>query len=344
MIWENAGYLWFLLAIPLLILVVWYIYRRTHKKRTRYFKDNLFKDLYKTYWPLGSRLKNISLYMGIGILTIALAGPKIGTQVKKVKQKGVNMIIALDLSASMNCQDVSPSRLDKAKYEIDRMLNRLQGNRVGLIVFTGAAYVQSPLTSDFSALKMFLNVAETNQMPNSTTNFRAAMVAAKKAFDDVDKKSDASKASKVLVIVSDGGNQGYNYHQALKSLVKEHVYVYTIGVGTQQGGAIPLFNKSHQLKGYLRDKNGRVVTTHLKSKTLKEIAHEGDGQYYQIGEDGSDINGFIHQLDKLQKGDFGEQQYADYKNQYQWLAVVGLGFMLISIILPKYRNRDKRKA
>jgi len=343
MIWENTGYLWFLISIPLLVAGVWFIYRRINKKREQYFKDSLFKDLYKTYWPLGSRMKNIALYIGIGFLTVALAGPKIGTQVKKVKQKGVDMIIALDLSASMNCEDVSPSRLEKAKYEIDRLLNRLQGNRVGLIVFTGAAYVQSPLTSDFSALRMFLNVANTDQMPNSTTNFRAAMVAAKKAFDDVEKNSKANNAAKVLVIISDGENQGYDYHSALKNLQKEHIDIYTIGVGTQKGGAIPIHNKAGQLQGYVRNKNGRVVTTHLEEKTLKQIAREGNGDYYSINEGSDNINGFIHQIGKLQKGDFGEQEYADYKNQYQWLALIGLGFMVLSIALPKFRNNDQKK-
>ncbi|HKJ46653.1 MAG TPA: VWA domain-containing protein, partial [Balneolales bacterium] len=302
MIWENAGYLWFLTAIPLLAVGAWYIYHRTQKVREHYFKDNLFKDLYKTYWPLGSRLKNIALYIGIGFLTVALAGPKIGTQVRKVKQKGVDMIIALDLSSSMNCQDVSPSRLEKAKYEIDRLLTRLQGNRVGLVVFTGEAYLQSPLTMDFSALRMFLNVANTNQMPSTTTNFKAAMLATRNAFDDMDKQDKNDKAAKVMLIISDGENQGYDYHSALKSLQDDHIDVYTIGVGTQQGGAIPIYNSSGQLQGYKRDENGRVVTTHLQPKTLQQIAKEGDGKYYEIRRGSDSIDGFIHQIDKLQKG------------------------------------------
>jgi Ca-activated chloride channel family protein len=340
MIWENAGYLWFLIAIPLLAVGAWYIYHRTQKVREQYFKDNLFKDLYKTYWPLGSQLKNIALYIGIGFLTVALAGPKIGTQVRKVKQKGVDMIIALDLSSSMNCQDVSPSRLEKAKYEIDRLLARLQGNRVGLVVFTGEAYLQSPLTMDFSALRMFLNVANTNQMPSTTTNFKAAMLATKNAFDDIDKQDKNDKASKVMLIISDGENQGYDYHSVLKSLQEDHIDVYTIGVGTKQGGAIPIYNASGQLQGYKRDENGRVVTTHLQSKTLQQIAKEGKGHYYEIRRGSDSIDGFIHQIDKLQKGEFGQQEYADYKNQYQWLALIGLGFMVLSILMPKYKKQS----
>lgn len=339
MIWYNINYLWLLLLIPVLIGASWFLVRRTQKVRQKYFSTELFQDLYKTHWPLGRKIKNIFLYTGMAFLVVALAGPKIGTQVKEVKQKGIDMIIALDLSLSMDCQDVSPSRLDKAKYEIDRLLRRLRGNRVGLIVFTGQAYLQSPLTMDFSALRMFLDVAATNQMPSTTTNFSAAMKAADKAFHDVEQRTPNSKASKVLLIVSDGGNQGYDFKPALKELIKNHIDVYTIGVGTTEGGAIPLHDKAGNLTGYKRDENGKVVITKLHPKTLEEIAEEGNGAYYQIDQS-QGIGSFLRKIDQLQKGEFGEQQYADFKNQYQILAVIGLGFMFLSILFPKYRERQ----
>ncbi len=340
MIWFNINYLWLLLIIPLLVAGSWYLFKRTRKVREKYFSASLFQDLYKTHWSLGSTIKNIFMYSGMAFLIVALAGPKIGTQVKEVKQKGIDMIIALDLSLSMDCQDVSPSRLEKAKYEISRLLDRLKGDRVGLIVFTGQAYLQSPLTMDFSALRMFLDVAATDQMPSTTTNFSAAMTAADKAFHDVEQRTPNSKASKVLLIVSDGENQGYDYKPALKSLVKNHIDVYTIGVGTTEGGAIPILDKSGNLKGYKRDENGKVVITKLQPETLQHIAEEGNGAYYQIDQS-QGIDGFLRKIDQLQKGEFGEQQYADFKNQYQVLAVIGLGFMFLSILFPKYREKKE---
>ncbi|HYW34522.1 MAG TPA: VWA domain-containing protein [Balneolaceae bacterium] len=336
--WQNPLYLWFLVAIPLLIAGIWWYQKRLHADRQKYFEEPLFKNLWQDFWEWGSRLKMISLYIGLAFLVVALAGPKIGTRVKHIKRKGVNLMVALDLSASMNARDVKPSRLKKAKYEIKRMIHRLHGDRIGLVVFTGAAYLQSPMTLDYSAFRLYLNIAKTNQMPNSGTNFSAAMETAAKAFKDLSESNKNQKASKVLLIISDGGNHGQSYSDALSALKKQHVSVYTLGIGTDAGSTIPIYSKSGKFEGYKHDDKGNVVTTKLHSGVLKNIAQKGNGKYYEIQSGGEGINAFLARLSKLQKGVFASKKMADYKNQYQWLAGIGLGFLLISMLLTEYKG------
>ncbi|NGP87794.1 VWA domain-containing protein [Fodinibius halophilus] len=336
MIWQDGIYLWFLLIIPILLAASWWYNKQLDEKRKKYFGADLFEKLRSGFWPLGKRIRNASIYGGIALLMIAAAGPKLGTEVREVKRQGVDLLIALDLSASMNAEDVKPSRLEKAKYEISRLIDRLDGDRVGLIVFTGEAYLQSPMTLDYSALRLFLNIAETDQMPSSSTNFSAAMQTASEAFGSIE-EDKKTKAAKVLMIISDGENHGESYEGALQELQDQNVSVYTLGIGTDAGTTIPLYNDSGSLLGYKRNETGEVVTSKLQPQVLQSIAEDGNGEFYEIRSGGSGIDAFLGRLDELQQGEFANQEYADFKNQYQWLAGIGLLFLLIGMVFPKYR-------
>lgn len=336
MIWQNSLFLWFLVLVPLLVAANWWYNKQLDEKRKKYFGSDLFERLRSGFWPMGKRIRNISIYIGIALLIIAAAGPKLGTEVREVKRQGVDLLIALDLSASMNAEDVKPSRLEKAKYEISRLIDRLQGDRVGLIVFTGEAYLQSPMTLDYSALRLFLNIAETDQMPSSTTNFSAPMETAAEAFES-NENDQNSNAAKVLMIVSDGENHGESYDEALNQLKEQNVSVYTLGIGTSAGANIPLYDDSGSRIGYKRDQNGKIVTTQLQPQVLRSIAEEGGGEYYEIRSGGAGIDAFLGRLDELQQGEFASQEYADYKNQYQWLVGIGLIFLVIGMVVPKFK-------
>ncbi|SMO64831.1 vWA domain-containing protein [Fodinibius sediminis] len=336
MIWQNSLYLWFLLIIPVLIGLTYWYNRRLDEKRKKYFGSKLLQKLRRGFWPWGKRIRHLSLYIGIALLILAAAGPKIGTEVREVKRQGVDLLIALDLSASMNAEDVKPSRLEKAKYEVSRLIEKLQGDRVGLVVFTGEAYLQSPMTMDYSALRLFLNIAETNQMPSSSTDFGAAMETAADAFDRGGKDGQSSKAAKVLLIISDGENHGADYDGALEQLKEENVSIYTLGLGTASGTRIPLYNDSGTLIGYKRGENGTEVKTRLQAEVLRSIASEGGGEYYEIRSGGSGIDAFLGQIDELQQGEFASQEYADFKNQYQWLVGFGLLFVIVGVTFPYY--------
>ncbi len=338
MIWQDPNFLWFLLLIPILAIAYWLKSRFLHKKRTQFFGNELFEQLRKGFWKTGNTLKLSFSFLGILLLIIALAGPKIGTEVREMKRQGIDMVIALDLSLSMKAEDVKPSRLDKAKFEINRLIERLKGDRVGLVVFTGEAYVQSPMTLDYSALRLFLDIADTDQMPSTTTDFKAAMEVAKEAFKTPDENA-AKDAAKVLLIISDGEDHGQNFDEELNMLIKQNIFVYTLGIGTEQGAAIPMYDKnSARLVGYKRDRDGNVVTTALESELLKQIAAKAEGKYYSIERGNDGIDSFLAEIDKLEKGEFSNQEYADFKNQYRWPGIFALVFLSMAYFMPTYKK------
>lgn len=340
MIWQDSIYLWLLLIIPLLVGASWWYNKKLDKKRKNFFGTELFEKLRSGFWPRGKRIRMMSLYIGLGLLIIAAAGPKIGTEVREVKRQGVDLLIGLDLSDSMNAEDVKPSRLEKAKYEISRLIDRLNGDRVGLVVFTGEAYLQAPMTLDYSALRLFLNIAETDQMPSSSTNFSAALGTAAEAFKSTDEEGQNVQAAKVFLIISDGENHGEGYDEELNQLLEQNVSVYTLGIGTQSGDTIPLYDESGSLLGYKRDQQGEVITSRLETSVLRSIADQANGEFYEIRSGGSGIDSFLGRLDELQQGEFSSQEYADFKNQYQRVAAIGLFFLFLGMVFPEFKLGD----
>ncbi len=338
MIWQEASFLWFLLIIPILISLVWWRGRSLKKIQDQFFERGLFDSLRIGFWETGNSIKTALMVTGFVFIIISLAGPKIGTEVREVKRRGVDMLIALDLSASMNAEDVRPSRLDKAKFEIRRLIDRLKGDRVGLVVFTGEAYLQSPMTLDYSALLLFLEIVDTDQMPSSATDFKAAMETSLAAFESLEETG--TEAAKVLLIISDGEDHGQSYSEALENLIDSNVSLFTLGIGTQEGTTIPLYEEeTGQLIGYKRDREGRVVTTSLQSNTLRDIASSGNGSYYSIERGNDGIDAFLARVDELEKGEFSSQEYADFKNQYQWLAAIALLCFIAAVLFPNYRAK-----
>ena len=342
MIWQNPTYLWLLLLIPILVALVWWKATSLKNLRMKYFGNELFESLQRGYWETGTGIKTALFVAGLLFVMMALAGPKIGTEVREVKRRGVDMLIALDLSASMNAEDVRPSRLTKAKFEIKRLIERLKGDRVGLVVFTGEAYLQSPMTLDYSALMLFLEIVDTGQMPSSATDFRAAMETSLAAFQSLEENENEGTAAKVLLIISDGEDHGQSYEEALANLISNGVSVYTLGIGTPEGTTIPLYeDETGQLIGYKRDREGRVVTTTLQSGMLRQIASEGNGHYYSIERGNDGIDAFLARVDELEKGEFSSQEYADFKNQYQWVAAIALMCFIASALFPSTRRKEE---
>ncbi len=342
MIWEDPHYLWLLVLIPLVAIAQFLYQRFKRSQRQRYIDDPIFKDLYQGEWKFGRKAKDVLMLMGLSFLIIALSGPKIGTEVREIKRQGIDLMVALDLSASMNARDISPSRLNKARYETLRLVENLKGDRIGLIVFTGEAFLQSPLTVDYSALRLFLNIVETDQMPSSTTNFDAAFVEAFKAFEG-NEQEEESEAAKVLLVISDGENFGSDFDSSLDALIDLGVKVYTIGIGTQEGTTIPMVDpNSGSIQGYKTDNSGQTVVTRLESEVLEEIADTGGGHYYEVQRGNENFDAFLNQIGELQKGELATQEYADYKNQYQWVTLLALSCFGLSILLPAYRKPVKK--
>lgn len=339
MIWENSLYLWLLLLIPVLYGVYYRFRLNQQLKRERFFEERLINRLRKNYWSLGDKIRLFSLLAALLFFVIALAGPKIGTEVREVQRSGLNLMVALDLSRSMNAEDVRPSRLEKAKFEVNRLVNRLAGDRIGLIIFSGEAYIQAPITTDYSALRLFLDISNTDQIPVTGTNFKSAMERALEVFESVDREN----ASDVLLFIADGENHGPDYSETLEELIDRGVTVFTVGVGTSGGGPIPIYEEGGRQVGYHRDQQGNTVTTRLEENTMRDIASTGGGEYYAIRSGSDNIEPFFARLDELERGEFSSQEYADYENQYQLLLMLGIALFLASLFFPDHLNKESHK-
>ena len=336
MIWNNSIFLWLLLLIPAFGGFFWYV--KTQKKKLKqYFSERLVNQLRHNFWITGDKIRLFSMLLAMLLFIFALAGPKIGTEVREVQRVGVNMMIALDLSRSMNTQDVNPSRLEKAKFEINRLVNRLGGDRVGLLVFTDEAFLQVPLTTDYSAFRMLLDISNTEQMPSSGTNFSAAMLTAKDAFESIDDQNN--NAANVLLFVADGENHSDNFSPAMQELLGANVIVFSVGVGTSSGGPVPVFNENGETIGYHRNSSGETITSRLGTDTMRQIAGEGGGEYYEISSGSDNIEAFFSRLDELERGEFSSQEFADYKDQYQALLIPGLILFLIALFFPLFEPK-----
>lgn len=331
MIWENSSYLWLLLLLPIVYGAYWWYRQYQVKRRAALFDERLVGQLRLNYWKTGDKIRLAAMMTAAFFFIIALAGPKIGTEVREIQRTGLNMVVALDLSRSMNAEDVRPSRLDKAKFEINRLVNRLRGDRVGLIVFTDEAFVQTPLTTDYSAMRLFLDIANTDQMPTSGTNFTSPLQKAIEAFESVE---ELDGAANVLLFVADGEHHGPSYEGALRALVQKGVTIFTVGIGTVEGGPIPIYNSQGQLTGYHRDNQGNTVTTRLERQTMQDIAAAGGGEYYEIRSGSDNIEPFFARLDELERGEFSSQEYADYQNQYQILLLLGMVLFITGLFFP----------
>lgn len=328
-----------MMALAILPIVSFYVGRRYQKRVQRFFSGELIGKLSNRPWKRAMRLKTVLLYAGIGLLIVGLAGPKIGSEIREVKRQGVDLLIALDVSLGMHAEDVRPSRLEKAKFEIQRLVGSLRGDRVGLLLFTNTAFLQCPLTSDYSAFRMYLDIASTDQLPSTGTNYPRMLREAKSVFENTGEQQ--SNAARVLLIFSDGEDHSAGFERELNELTAMGVHIYTVGIGTPQGAAIPIYDRrTGALRHYHRDREGRVVNTRLEPDNLRKLAEQGRGTYYEIRRPNDRIDGFISKLDELERSEFATELYSDFKNRYQYPAAAGLFLIVLSIVLPGYRKAE----
>ena len=271
---ENPEFLYGLFGVIVLIVFFRYVFKM---KKTLLERFGHLDMLQKMMPGLNKKrvIQKVILFNLMYIFTvIALANPQIGTKLEEVKREGVDIIIALDVSLSMMAEDVAPNRLEKAKHEISKFIDKLQGDRIGLIAFAGISHVQCPLTLDYSAAKLFLRMMDTRLIPVPGTNIADAIHQARKAFDQKDRKH------KVLILITDGEEHREDAIDEAEKAADEGIIIYTIGIGSPEGVPIPLYDRNGNRKGFKKDRQGNVVTTKLDVSTLQKIAFTTDGKYY----------------------------------------------------------------
>ena len=319
--------IWFWLLLIQLGMLLLFLWTQLWKKRTkRKFSDlKLLKRLSPDQSLFKSVLKFITLSLGFICLIIALVNPKIGTSLQTVKREGVDIVFAIDVSKSMLAEDIAPNRLEKAKQLTTQIINTLVSDRVGIIAYAAKAVPQLPITTDYSAAKMFLQNMNTDILSSQGTAIDEAIQLSRSYYNDEE------QTTRVLVIISDGEDHNNLSLDVAEAAAKEGIKIFTIGVGTEKGGPIPI-KRNGIVMSYKKDQNDATVITKLNKKTLSEIADEANGTYVD-GKNTSDVIETVGEiLNKMDKKEFEAKEFAEFKDQFQWFLGLGLFFLILDVL------------
>ena len=269
----------------------------------------------------------------LALVVLALANPQMGTQLSTVKQSGIDIMIALDVSNSMLAQDVQPSRLDRAKQILQRIVETRPNDRIGIIVFAGHAYLQMPLTTDHSAVKLFLQTLNPELVPTQGTAIAEGVDLAVRAFASNEKSSDQNTGHRALIVLSDGEDHESETKTAAQQANDAGIVILSLGIGTQQGGTIPIYANGQKVDEK-RDENGQIVTTQLVETSLKAIANQTNGEYVHIQGNRNELNEVTNRLNQIEKREFAARSFSDYNNYFQLPLALALLCLAAYAYLP----------
>jgi Ca-activated chloride channel family protein len=282
--------------------------------------------------PFKRNLRFVLLILTVSSLILALARPQFGSKLEEVKREGIEMIIALDISRSMLAEDIKPNRLERAKQAITTLVNRMQDDKIGMIVFAGDAYTQLPITTDYISAKIFLSNINTEVISKQGTAIASAIELATKSFTQDD------EASKVLVIISDGENHEGDALAAARKASEKGIKVYTIGMGSPKGAPVPLAGRSGR-QGFLKDRQGEVVISRMNPKMLSQIAAAGDGEFYGASTGNVGLNRLYNELNKLDKAEIETKVYSEYDDQFHYFIALALLFLVIDMLIVERKSK-----
>ncbi len=325
---ATPQYLLLIFLIPFFYLF-YALYRRGRKKKMEKLGE---LRLIEKLMPTRSRYKGwvrVTFFsLAWFFFMIGLSRPQMGARLKESERKGAEIMIALDVSNSMLAEDYSPNRLERAKLAISRLVDKLQGDRIGLIVFAGQSFVQLPITTDYVSAKIFLNSITTESVPVQGTALGEAIQTAMRSFSVQGQMGENNKA---IILITDGENHEDDPVAAAKSAADEGIRVFCIGVGSPEGKPIPMDGD------LLKDKDGNIVVTRLDEKVLEEVAAAGNGAYVKAGSAEFGLNPIIDQLRELQEQQFKSQVFEDFDEQYMYFFAIALIFLLLEFLVGNRR-------
>ncbi len=329
---EHKEYFSLLLLIPIVISLYFYVQYQTKKQLEKIGNIDLMKRLMPDRNEKKSLLKFIALNVVLFFLILALAQPQMGTKMEKVQRKGIDIMIALDVSKSMLSQDVAPSRLEKSKLLIQTLLKNLDGDRVGLVIFAGNAYLQMPLTVDYSSLLLYLRSITTNSVPTQGTIITDALEKSEAAFKETDKKH------KAIIVITDGEDHEENAINMAEELASDGTKVFTVGVGTANGGIIPVYDQNGQITGEKKDENGAVIISKMNANMLQALAKGGNGNYYVLDNTKQVAEFLSKDIAKIETKTINDKVFTDFVEQFQYFLIFAL-LVLMADFFITYRKK-----
>lgn len=351
MSWADERALWLLALVPVLVGAYWWGAQR-RLRATRNFGDGATLQpliLGRAQWWRLARAALVTA--GIALLVVAFAGPQYGSRTRVLRKQGIDVVIALDFSKSMLAQDVHPSRIKRAKAELERLLNDLDGDRVGLVAFAGDA-MAFPMTVDYSAIRLFLRDLGPMDMPVGGTAIGKALIASKRLIESSNEgradTTESTRRAKVVILFTDGEDHEGDPIAAAKELKAAGIEVYTVGIGSSNGEPIPSYTTDGTLTGHMKDSNGRLVMTALSAEnenTLKEVASITGGQYVRAREGTVGIDQIRTALGKLQASEQKARRVTVHENRFALVLLPAFLLIVLEGLLPeawvvRRRRRD----
>lgn len=329
--------LWALLLVPLLVGLYWYAGRRSRVLMDRFGDHDLVRRLRATVSVTAVRWKGALVLASVAALVFAVARPQFGTRVETLRRQGQDVMVALDVSRSMYAGDVAPNRLERAKIEIGRIIQRLDGDRIGLVAFAGDAFVQSPLTADYGAAMMFLSAMDPTLMSMQGTDLARAITVSVEALEETPPEN------RIIVIVTDGEDHEGGLAEAIAAADEARTTVHTVGVGSPEGVPLPDVDGVEARGRFRRDDQGNVITTRLNETALQDIALQTGGEYHRVGEGGG---GLGRLLERIEDGgrEVESREVTQFEEQFQIFLGAALLLLVVEVIVPGRRRRRKRMS
>ena len=327
---AHPEYFYIFLVLPALAFL--FIYNRIarNKNLKRFGQLELIEQLMPSISAGRPVVKFVAWLLAVTCLITALAQPQFGSKLTLTKRKGVELIIALDVSNSMKAQDIKPNRLERAKRAIAKLTDRLKNDKIGLIVFAGQAYVQLPITSDYSSAKLFLESITTDVVPVQGTAIGAAIEMGLKSF------SPKFQGSRAIIVITDGENHEDDAVGAAKNAKEKGIVVHTIGMGLPQGAPIPVTEGSSD---FMKDKSGSIVVTKLDEPMLTQIAEAGGGSYIRASTAEVGLNNLFNEIEKMQKTEMETREYTEYNDQFGVFLTLAFVLILLDFLILDRKNK-----
>lgn len=329
---ENTYMLWLLLLLPVMTMLFIITKRWQNKARNKYAGIDLISHI----MPRISNRKPLIKFGLYGfayfLLVIAIANPQIGTKLEEIKREGVDIIIALDVSNSMMAEDFKPNRLERAKRAIEKLVENLKSDRIGIVVFAGDAFIQLPITSDYSAAKLYASSIDTKTVPTQGTALAAAIDKSVSSLEHDDSNN------KAIIIISDGENHEDDPIGAAEKAASKGIIIHTIGMGSPKGAPIPIYNGKNKA-GYKSNKEGTTVVSKLDEEMLKKIAATGNGVYVRASNSSTGLRSIFDEINGMEKKEYEAKQYTDFEDRFQPFISLALLVLLIEFILSETKSK-----
>lgn len=323
---EDISFLYWLGLVPVLFVLMYLVYLWRGKRIAQIGDESLVKRLMPDASVSRLWVKNVSVLLGLFFLFVAAANPQWGTKKEKMKVESADIFIAFDISQSMMAQDISPSRLERAKRFTEKLIRKLKGDRIGLIYFAGDAYLQMPLTTDYAAAELFVKSANPNLAGTQGTAIDEAIDLAMKAYEE------DVRHQRALIIITDGeDHEGKANAKAIEG-ANDGLVIYTIGVGTENGTYVPYLNRG--VSEYKKDEDGNPVVSKLNVSNLQDIARSGGGEFYLVNQGEDAISDLKTRLDRLQKREVEQKSFSEYNSYFQWFLGIAFLLFLLDWVLP----------